>query len=114
MGKNLECVAAALIMLVAGCGPSTPTSGPRAQSTQQPIASQKARSGTFSRGQLIADARQLAEILESAHPNPYINGGGRIAFHRRLHRILNAIPEDGMTRDEFYRLGAILVGTPSA
>jgi hypothetical protein len=53
---------------------------------------------------LIADARQLADILESAHPDPYINGGGRIAFHRRLHRVLNAIPDEGMTRDEFCRL----------
>jgi hypothetical protein len=58
----------------------------------------------FSRDQLIEDARQLADILESVHPDPYIRGGGKIAFHRRLHRLLNAIPEEGMTRDEFVRL----------
>ncbi len=62
------------------------------------------RPGVFSKAQLIADARQLAGILESSHPDPYINGGGRIAFHRRLQRVLNAIPDDGMTRDEFFRL----------
>jgi len=48
--------------------------------------------GAFSREQLIEDARQLAEVIESVHPDPYIRGGGRIAFHRRLQRLLEAIP----------------------
>jgi hypothetical protein len=60
--------------------------------------------GYFSREYLIEDARQLAEILESTHPDPYIRGGGKIAFHRRLQQLLNAIPEGGMTRDEFVHL----------
>ena len=58
----------------------------------------------YSQEELIEDARQLAEIIESTHPDPYINGGGKIAFHRRLHLVLNAIPEEGMTRDEFMRI----------
>jgi hypothetical protein len=58
----------------------------------------------FSQEELIQDARQLADILENTHPDPYIRGGGRIAFHRRLQQLLNNIPEDGMTRDEFARL----------
>jgi hypothetical protein len=62
------------------------------------------RPGYFSRERLIEDARQLADILESTHPDPYIRGGGKIAFHRRLHQLLNAIPEEGMTRGEFVRL----------
>jgi hypothetical protein len=62
------------------------------------------RPGCFSREQLIEDARQLAHILESTHPDPYIRGGGKIAFHRRLHQLLNTIPEEGMTRDEFVGL----------
>jgi CubicO group peptidase (beta-lactamase class C family) len=66
-----------------------------------PGAAPTTRPGYFSREQLIGDARQLAEAIESAHPEPYINGGGKIAFHRRLHHLLNAIPEDGMTREEF-------------
>jgi len=69
-----------------------------------PSAAPTTRPGYFSRDQLIEDGRQLADILESAHPDPYINGGGKIAFHRRLHRLLNTIPEGGMTRDEFIRL----------
>jgi len=53
---------------------------------------------------LLEDVRQLADILESAHPDPYRQGGGRIAFHRRLHEVLSSIPQDGMTRDEFIKL----------
>ena len=55
------------------------------------------------REQLIEDARQLASILESAHPDPYI-GGGKIAFHRRLQKILASIPAKGMSISEFYSL----------
>ena len=69
-----------------------------------PGATPTTRPGYFSRDQLIEDARQLAEAIESAHPEPYVNGGGKIAFHRRLHHLLNAIPEGGMTREEFIRL----------
>jgi CubicO group peptidase (beta-lactamase class C family) len=69
-----------------------------------PSAAPTTRPGYFSREQLIEDARQLAEVIESAHPEPYINGGGKIAFHRRLHHLLNAIPEGEMTREEFIRV----------
>jgi hypothetical protein len=69
-----------------------------------PTATSTTRPGYFSRELLIEDARQLAGAIESAHPDPYIRGGGRIAFHRRLQRLLNAIPEGGMTREEFIRL----------
>jgi len=68
------------------------------------IATPTKQPGYFSREYLIEDARQLAEILESTHPDPYIRGGGKIAFHRRLQQLLNAIPEGGMTRDEFVHL----------
>ncbi|MDH4271526.1 MAG: hypothetical protein OEW18_06065, partial [Candidatus Aminicenantes bacterium] len=55
------------------------------------------------REQLIEDTRQLASILESAHPDPYI-GGGKIAFHRRLQKVLASIPAEGMSVSEFYSL----------
>lgn len=58
----------------------------------------------LSRDELIEDTRQLASIIEEAHPDPYIRGGGKIAFHRRLRNTLAAIPEEGMTEKEFYRL----------
>jgi len=60
---------------------------------------------------LIEDVRQLADILESAHPDPYHHGGGRIAFHRRLHEVLRSIPQDGMTRNEFIKLLRPFVAT---
>ncbi len=63
----------------------------------------------ISREHLLEDVRQLAYYLESAHPDPYINGGGKIAFHRRMQNILRAIPDEGMVKTEFYRLVCPLV-----
>ena len=37
---------------------------------------------------LVEDIRQLANILETTHPQPYFKGGGRVAFHRRVHEII--------------------------
>jgi hypothetical protein len=53
---------------------------------------------------LVSDVRQLADMIESVHPDPYTNVGGKIAFHRRLQSVLEAIPDQGMTRVDFYRL----------
>jgi hypothetical protein len=64
----------------------------------------QAQPNLIERNLLIEDVRQLADILESTHPDPYSHGGGRIAFHRRLHEVLRSIPRDGMTRDEFVKL----------
>lgn len=58
----------------------------------------------ISREKLIADVRQLADILEKAHPDPYLRGGGKIAFHRRLQKTILSIPEEGLSNLEFYRL----------
>jgi hypothetical protein len=63
-----------------------------------------AQQNLLERNLLIEDVRQLADILESTHPDPYHHGGGRIAFHRRLHEVLRSIPREGMTRDEFIKL----------
>jgi len=51
---------------------------------------------------LIEDVRQLAEILEKSHPDPYLRGGGKVAFHRRFQETLLKIPEDGFTIKDFY------------
>ncbi|HXI04554.1 MAG TPA: S41 family peptidase [Candidatus Saccharimonadales bacterium] len=56
------------------------------------------------RDSLIEDVRQLSDTIESVHPDPYVNGGGKVAYHRRLQETLAAIPEDGMDRADFYRL----------
>jgi len=55
----------------------------------------------LSRTALIDDIRQLTNIIETAHPDPYFKGGGRIAYHRRLQKLIRDIPSEGMTAKEF-------------
>ncbi len=57
----------------------------------------------ISRHFLVDDVRQMAEILERTHPDPYYHGGGKIAFHRRMQNLIAGIPEDGLTITGFYR-----------
>ncbi|MBN2415676.1 hypothetical protein JXO52_07530 [bacterium] len=54
------------------------------------------------RDSLIADVRELVNLIERVHPDPYILGGGKVAFHRRLHHTLRSIPDSGMTLQDFY------------
>ncbi len=95
-------IVAAVALLTLSCSeqPSSPAASP--SPGRQAIAATK--SGAFTRQQLLEDARELARIIEDTHPDPYTAGGGRIAFHRRLHQALNAIPDAGLTKDEFFRL----------
>jgi hypothetical protein len=86
---------------ITACGEKLAPATPETTATSSSPAT---RAGCYSRDDLIHDARQLADILESTHADPYIRGGGKIAFHRRLHQLLNAIPEEGMTKNEFVRL----------
>ena len=58
----------------------------------------------FTQQELMQDTRQLASILEQSHPDPYISGGGKIAFQRRLQNLLQDMPAAGMTAERFYRL----------
>jgi hypothetical protein len=58
----------------------------------------------FTQQELVHDARQLALNLEQAHPDPYIGGGGKVAFRRRFQDLLEGIPAAGMTAEQFYRL----------
>ncbi len=51
--------------------------------------------------ELVEDVRQLLSLLENVHPQPYFKGGGKMAFHQRFQKLLNAIPEKGMTREDF-------------
>lgn len=65
----------------------------------------------ISRDKLIKDVRLLVKIIESTHPDPYVKGGGKIAFHRRFHKVMRSIPKGGMTAREFYRLLRPLVAS---
>jgi hypothetical protein len=53
---------------------------------------------------LIQDIRQLTDILETSHPDPYSRSGGKIAFNERLHKLLISIPDSGMTNNKFQKL----------
>jgi hypothetical protein len=65
----------------------------------------------LSRETLINDTRQLAHTIETVHPDPYLRGGGKIAFHRRLQQTMEAIPDSGMTKNEFFNLLEPLVAS---
>jgi hypothetical protein len=54
------------------------------------------------RAELIQDIRELSDLLESSHPDPYINGGGKVAYHRRLQALIRGIPDEGLTRSDFH------------
>jgi hypothetical protein len=96
--------AAAILAAVVTAGCSSTAPSPATPDSRDRASAPKSKSGAFSREQLLEDARELARIIEDTHPDPYTAGGGRIAFHRRLHQALNAIPDEGMTKDEFFRL----------
>jgi len=102
MTRSHRLVAAALLAVSLACARTAPAPDRSASSVQSAAAATKR--GAFTRQQLFEDARELARIIEDTHPDPYSGGGGRIAFHRRLHQALNAIPDEGMTKDEFFRL----------
>ncbi|MBU1014390.1 MAG: S41 family peptidase [Bacteroidetes bacterium] len=53
---------------------------------------------------LRKDLGQLLTIIEASHPDPYLSGGGKIAFHRRYQNIVNSLPLEGLTKSEFYSL----------
>lgn len=53
---------------------------------------------------LIQDIRQLSNILETSHPDPYIKGGGKIAYNERLQKLMLSIPDSGMATSEFQKI----------
>ena len=60
--------------------------------------------GALTRTEVIEDSRQLLNYLEQIHPDPYRYSGGKVAFHRRFQDALQAIPAEGMSREDFFRL----------
>jgi hypothetical protein len=72
------------------------------QALAVPATAGPASEGRIERVKLIEDSRYIASVLEEVHPDPYLMGGGRVAFHRRLHEIIRGIPQEGMTKADFY------------
>jgi hypothetical protein len=65
----------------------------------------------LTRQQLIEDTRELVGYIESIHPDPYLYCGGKVEFHRKFQDILQHIPEEGMTKDEFNKLLSPLIAS---
>lgn len=61
----------------------------------------KPDNGLVSRDQLIQDVREFTHTIETAHPDPYSGGGGRIAYHRRLQELIRELPENGLATADF-------------
>jgi len=55
----------------------------------------------ISRDALVQDIRELSSLLEDAHPDPYVNGGGKMRYHCRLQTLIRDVPSGGMTKQEF-------------
>jgi hypothetical protein len=51
----------------------------------------------LTQAQAIHDIETLVGYLESTHPDPYINGGGKVAFKRRVDDLARSIPAGGIT-----------------
>jgi len=60
---------------------------------------------------LREDLRQLVQLLDQSHPDPYLASGGRVAFYRRVHHIDMSIPKEGMTILGFLNLVRPLVAS---
>ena len=65
------------------------------------FAKEQSREPLLGHDELVEDTRQMLELLETVHPQPYFKGGGKVAFHKRFQDILKAIPHEGMTREDF-------------
>ena len=46
--------------------------------------------------QAFQDAREFIHLLETAHPDPYSNLGGKVAFERKAEELYKAIPAEGL------------------
>lgn len=56
----------------------------------------------IARAKLIEDVEQLANLIETVHPDPYLNGGGKIEFHKLYQKTLGSLPSQGLATREFY------------
>lgn len=70
-----------------------------------------AASAQIPRAALLEDVDELARLLTSTHPEPYLRGGGRVAFYDRLTQLRGSIPTTGLTREAFLRRVAPLVAS---
>ena len=61
--------------------------------------------------QAAKDVKAFIQLLELSHPDPYINMGGMVEFHRKARALINGVPPEGLTSSELgERLGVFLSG----
>ena len=76
-----------------------------AASAQEP----RAGVSRLTHDQAASDARTFVRLLESSHPDPYTNLGGKVEFKRRAAALVADIPSDGLPVESLAtRLGMFL------
>lgn len=85
-----------------GAGPNA-TAAAQTAARAQGEAGRSADTARLSRSELVNDVGALSDFIELTHPDPY-GADGKLAYQRRLYRLLRAIPAAGMTRAEFHAL----------
>lgn len=72
---------------------------------------QEKPSPRLTQAQAVKDAKAFVELLELSHPDPYINMGGKVAFHREARDLIKGIPQEGLTVSNLEeRLNGFLTG----
>ena len=68
-----------ILLGITACGMKpVPTQAEIASEPTTTVVSPTTRPDIFTREQLIHDARQLADIIEDTHPDPYIRGAAEL------------------------------------
>ncbi|MGC2449743.1 MAG: hypothetical protein WA477_19005, partial [Candidatus Sulfotelmatobacter sp.] len=59
--------------------------------------------------QAFKDTKTFLSLLESTHPDPYTNLGGKVEFKRKAEKLVRDLPADGLSVPELTeRLGEFL------
>ena len=58
----------------------------------------------FSKKEIYQDIRHLMNLIQDVHPDPYSGFGGRVPFLLEAQRIMNSIPDEGLTSQDLYNL----------
>ena len=72
-------------------------------------AAQEKPSPRLTQAQAVKDTKAFVQLLELSHPDPYINMGGKVEFHRKARELIKGVPAEGLTAAELgERLGAFM------
>ncbi len=58
----------------------------------------------FSKKEIHQDIRYLLNLIQDVHPDPYSGFGGRVPFLLEAQRIMNGIPDEGLSSQNLYNL----------